>query len=121
MKVLFLDIDGVMKDDNTWRYETEHFDEYLKKNFLLEDKFIILAEICKKYDLKVVVSSAWKCNVNYGNNPNFIEDIEENYAGLRELRELLDKYGIEFYGYTPDVPNPGEQWCQHMWKEYDIA
>lgn len=121
MKVLFLDIDGVMKDDHTWHYETEHFDEYLKKNFLLEDKFITLAEICKKYNLKVVVSSAWKCNASYGSNPNFIEDIEKKFVYLRELHELLDKYGIEFYGYTPDVPNPGKPWCQNMCKEYDIT
>ena len=121
MKVLFLDIDGVMKDDYCWHYETEHFDEYLKKAFLLEDKFKILGEICKKYDLKVVVSSAWKCNAYYGNNPNFIEDVEEKYGSLRELRGLLEKYGIELYGYTPDVPNPGEPWCQIMCKEYDIT
>ena len=118
MKVLFLDIDGVLKDDNYCRYESAHSEEWMKNSFLLEDKFKILAEICKKYDLKVVVSSAWKCE--WG-TVKLIEDVEENNRGLQQLHALLNKYGIELYGYTPDVPNPGANWCQNMCKEYDIT
>ena len=117
MKVLFLDIDGVLKDDNYMRYESAHIEGWMKNGFLLEDKFKILAEICKKYDLKVVVSSAWKCE--WG-PVKLIEDIEKNNRGLQQLHALLNKYGIELYGYTPDVPNPGANWCQSMCKEYDI-
>ena len=72
MKVLFLDIDGVLKDDNCFRYENNHLGEYMKKSFLLEDKFKILSEICKKYDLKVVVTSAWKCDVSKVKSINLI-------------------------------------------------
>ncbi len=117
MKVLFLDIDGVLKDDNCFRYENNHLGEYMKKSFLLEDKFKILSEICKKYDLKVVVTSAWKCDVS---KVKSIKDVEEDNLGLCELHSLLNKYGIELYGYTPDVPNPSKPWCQNMCKEYDI-
>ncbi len=113
MKVIFLDMDGVMIDENTSIYEGKHFDDYLKYTFLLNDKFKILKTICDKYGLSVVVSSSWKV----GNEK------PETWEECRSLYDLINKfkqYNIPFAGVTPSVPNPELPWGQKMWKEFDI-
>ena len=56
MKVAFVDIDGTLTDEN---YLREYFANPTKIRFC-ESKVKILKKIVDKYDLKFVLTSAWK-------------------------------------------------------------
>ena len=113
MKVVFLDMDGVMTDDYLINYEYKHRHENNNQLFMLEDKFVTLKKIVDKYDLKVVISSSWKCGIEY-----YEADGEETV--IDRVKEVFNKYDIPYIGTTPCVPNPNFRGGQEMWTEYDI-
>lgn len=73
MKVLFLDIDGVLNSASTMKHGVH----------LCNKRIVMLSRLCKELDLKVVISSSWR----------------EIYD-LRELKELLHRTG---FGGIPRV------------------
>lgn len=86
LKVIFLDIDGVLNCYST--------DIYTKSGTqFIEDKYIErLKSIIDATDTKVVLSSDWRYSRD-------LPELKDN-----EFFELLDKlaeFGIGFYGFTP--------------------
>ena len=80
MRVIFLDVDGVMLPIGS------------KDKNIPEDKIILLKELINETNSKVVLSSTWRLNANR----KYYED--EDYINLVKS---LKEYGIEIYDHTP--------------------
>ncbi len=112
MKVIFLDIDGVLNDENSPSMSNQLFDpqdidiKYVKR----------LNKIIEKTGAKIVVSSSWRKSISYG-------------LGLTidELRETLNNRGLNgeiiditphLYGIDNERPEEIEDWLNNC--EYEI-
>lgn len=78
MKVIFLDIDGVMNDENSWGDHSDNSDNPTIKHLQR------LQTICEKTGAVVVLSSSWRVS-NYG---------------IRTLLELFYNYDIPMFSIT---------------------
>ncbi len=103
MNVIFLDLDGVI--------DTVHYHS-------LEDwerRIIILSDICKEYNCKVVIESSAKDAID----EKTLEVAECSW--VNKLFELFNKYDIECIGRTPNVSiKLSENSYISMWKEDEI-
>lgn len=96
MKVIFLDIDGVLNNDETfikrrlnfaktgiWTLEVDEFRvEYLKR-------------IIDETNAKIVLSSTWRLYFDKQNDV-VVSTVERG----KELNSIFNKYGMEIYDYT---------------------
>jgi len=97
MKVIFLDIDGVLNTLETFKRNTIIYKETGKR--LIEiDEFRVkyLKEIIDKTSAKIVLSSSWRTFFKKEND----KIIPSNQKG-HKLLEILNKYNIEIYDLTP--------------------
>lgn len=85
-KVIFLDIDGVLNDDNTPSRTKNHY------IFVDESKILLLKKIVDATQAKIVLSSTWRYHRN---------DSQFN-GDFLELKEALAAHGLEFYSFTPE-------------------
>lgn len=79
MKVLFLDVDGVLNNEEMIR--EVHDMHYLDDTFLAR-----IARVVKASGCKVVISSTWRLSV----------------VSLTRLKDALARHGVEIYSLTPD-------------------
>lgn len=97
MKIIFLDIDGVLNSFNTFR---EIYYEYQKtgvRRVAIDiDKVLLLKEIVDNTDAKIVLSSSWR---NFGKmKKNKLVTKNQN---LNDLISILNNNGLEIYDITP--------------------
>lgn len=85
MKVIFLDIDGVLVHSNYKNQETKNIDE---------SKIKLLKKIIEETSAKIVLTSNWR--TPYIENGKIYRQ-PEYYT----LSSLLKKYGIDIYDQTP--------------------
>ncbi len=87
MKVIFLDIDGVLNVKN-WHEKKSHF-------FIDKDKAKLLAKLIKETNSKVILSSSWR-------EPYF-DEIVSNANGnvISEAHKIFNKYKIPVVDKTP--------------------
>lgn len=115
MKVVFLDIDGVLNNDESWRIRQEYIDKYHKPCSSIDELTVKrLSEIVNATKSKVVLSSYRRSDWKDG-----IENIKIWQS--KELQKLFDKYNIEILGITPCIPrtnDPNEKYTS--WREYEI-
>lgn len=132
MKIIFLDIDGVLNGEYTNVYKKEDFDLDCKKAELLK-------QLVRKTGAKIVLSSSWKQHWNktlrkkrllkffaknglrlYDVTPTFSgDDYEIIYAGKaiyerdfvrgREITQYLLDHNVESYVIFDDIIDLGEQ------------
>ena len=76
MKVIFLDIDGVLNSENS----------LMEDDSLEEDLILNLKEIIKNTKAEIILSSSWRVLFN----------------SLRRLMDRLGKVGLHISGLTPD-------------------
>ena len=76
MKIIFLDIDGVLLPIDS------------KDKIITEDKMLLLKELIQETNSKVVLSSTWRLNSNK----------DKDYENLVKT---LNNYEIEIYDHTP--------------------
>lgn len=81
MKVIFLDIDGVLNSKGTASLDNTYIDR--------------LRQLVKETDAKIVLSSSWK-DIIY--NP---DDYNESDKSM--LDRLMNKEGLPFIGVLPDI------------------
>lgn len=95
MKIIFLDVDGVLNTSETW--ERKH-NEFINTGKVIcpIDEFRIkyLKEIIDKTDAKVVLFSTWSGGFKKDNDL-IIPARNDAYAG--ELYNFFSKYNIEIY------------------------
>ena len=110
MNVIFLDFDGVMNTLN------DYFN-FNNNPSIIENRFRILGDICKKYDCKVVISTSHKDRIDE-------ETLETDIDWIKEYFRLFKKYGIEVIGRTPSLERkkgkPYEHYVVPVWKEEEI-
>lgn len=86
-KVIFLDIDGVLNSDTTIRRTADNY------VFVGSRQLKNLKNIINVTGAKVVLSSDWRYDRD---NPEYNSD-------YLELKNELMRYGIRFYGFTPEL------------------
>ena len=97
MKVIFLDIDGVLNTEQT--FIDIHNEWKVTGNRRIEiDEFRVqfLKRIVEETNAKIVLSSSWK--IFYKKENNIL--IPEFKAAI-QLNEILNKYNLEIYDITP--------------------
>lgn len=99
MKIIFLDIDGVLNTSET----NKKIPKEQRKYGIIgieETKVQILKRIIEETNAKIVLNSIW--NLDFRKEGSKI--IAENEKAL-ELLKKLKKYNLEIYDITPEVPN----------------
>lgn len=92
MKIIFLDIDGVLNSDS-WNQKHEN---EIKNGILVdEEKVEILSKLIKATGAKIVLHSGWR----FWFDESFLPIRKESEI----LMELLNKNNIDFYDFTPDL------------------
>jgi len=86
MKAIFLDIDGVLNQENWMLNGTP---------WLEEEKLELISNLCKKTSANVVLSTNWR---EIWNEPMYVSD-ENN--GIHKAHKLFNKYNIQIIGTTP--------------------
>ena len=100
MKIIFLDIDGVLNNTKT----RETFEDYM---FVSDEKILLLKEIIDKTDAEIVLSSSWRRGWQAkDNNPRCAHDEVRLFDAL-ELK--LTEYGIRLMSYTPHLWHRGKE------------
>ena len=96
MKVIFLDIDGVLNTSETFIEQTNNYKQNGIYNVEIDEfRIVYLKEIIDKTESKVVLSSSWRYFFTKENN--IVLPIKQK--GL-DLYNLLKKYDIEIYDIT---------------------
>lgn len=85
MKVLFLDVDGVLNEDTT---PTRTKSRVI---FIDEEKLMRLKRIVDATGAKIVLSSTWR----------YDRDDPRYNADFLELQEAFHNVGLDFYDFTP--------------------
>ena len=119
MKVIFLDIDGVLNNNDT--------EESINGWVFVDDNLIEnLAYVIEKTDAVVVLSSSWRSGY-YGMQKGAPDDDEQwGIYEYKALVERLKKHSVHIYGHTrwPESSNRGEEikaWLdEHNVKDFVI-
>ncbi len=114
MKVIFLDIDGVLNTEKTYE---KIYNEYILTNHksvpIDEEKIIYLKEIVEATTARIILSSSWRRFCEFENNKIVSTDTNMNY-----LINILKKYNLEIYDITSYEKNGHrgleiEEWLTH--------
>lgn len=87
MKVIFLDVDGVLTTCSYNNPDTNHINL---------EKVQILSQIVNRTDAKIVLTSTWKMGYDKDSGK------KENY--YRVLENILAQYGLEIFDITENIP-----------------
>ena len=100
MKVIFLDVDGVLNDQNLI------FEKFKTKELeISKDKLLLLKKIItSSNDIKVVLSSSWRIGL-LRKDGKIVADTTYH----REFLELLKEYSIQIYDITPSMMSRPEE------------
>ena len=100
MKVIFLDVDGVLNDQNLI------FEKFKTKEIeISKDKLLLLKEIITSNDdTKVVLSSSWRIGL-LRKDGKIVADTTYH----KEFLELLKEYSIQIYDITPSMMSRPEE------------
>lgn len=95
MKIIFLDIDGVL--NSSFDVKEEYERTGIKKgliNTVYERPILLLKTLIDETEAKIVLSSSWRL---------FSEDTPDEISLLSILKEELNKYGLGIYDITPNL------------------
>ena len=110
MKIIFLDVDGVLNTTST----KEIFEEY---TFVEDEKVQLLKQLVTRTGAKIVLSSSWR----YGWwAEKIINPTSSDLSSIRlfeALKEKLSEYGLEFLDHTDETSTRGQEiaWWLESW------
>ncbi len=105
MKVIFLDIDGVLNTQQTFKDIYEEYQESHKRRVELDEiRIAYLSEIVKKTNAYIVLISSWRI---FGHMEDGIF-VPTNKRTV-ELQRLFAKYNIFIYDMTPFLESREEE------------
>lgn len=96
MKVIFLDIDGVL---NSLSYDRSR--DWTKQTDIDESRLPLLKRIVDATSAKIVLSSTWRVH--------WSADIDKCDSDGKYIAELFAKHGLEVYDKTPDHGFSGDR------------
>lgn len=114
MKVIFLDIDGVLNNQQTFKSRYEHHQS--TGEWLLEiDEIMVsrLANIVKETNAKIVLSSSWRNGFSY----DTCEPLGEQAQGLVDI---LNEYGLSIYSRTGNGRDRTDEIDEWLYNHNDI-
>lgn len=110
MKVIFLDIDGVLNDRQTFQSRYEHHQSTGEWLLAIDETMVgRLANIVRKTSAEIVLSSSWRTGFSY----DTCEPLGEQAQGLVDI---LNKYGLSIYSRTgrgKDRTDEIEEWLRN--------
>ncbi len=116
MKVIFLDIDGVLNSLST----KETFEGYV---FVSDKHIILLKELIDRTGAKVVLTSSWRWGWFCSEHPYVANESDEQDIRLfKALRDKLKAFGIELFSFTADFGFRGEEidwWLKNQGEEVE--
>ena len=91
-KVIFLDIDGVLNDDDYTGIKVH------------EDKVKLLAKLVDETGADIIISSSWRYHIRqYILKISEGEEIPQSMKSERLLASLFEKYNLKISGFTPEL------------------
>lgn len=110
MNVIFLDVDGVLNDQDFI------FDMHKRKEIeISRDKLLLLKDIIIATGGRIVLSSSWRIGL-VKKDGKVIGECSFN----KEFLELLKEYGIEIYDITPSFGNRSLEIKHYLENNKDI-
>lgn len=82
-KYIFLDIDGVLNTEDSWKKPYQVFDSRVS----------LLSDLCKETNAKIILISTWR--VGYD------KEYDKCSEQIKNLIDSFSKYGIRIYDITP--------------------
>lgn len=111
MKVIFLDIDGVLNTQNTFVEIHNEWKKTNKRRIEIDSfRVEILSYIVKKTDAKIVLSSTWRFGFKHQNGV-----LIPATKRAEELTNIFKKYGLKIYDITMRDSNGIRQNEIYMW------
>jgi hypothetical protein len=110
MKIIFLDVDGVLNTTST----KEMFEEY---TFVEDEKVQLLKQLVTRTGAKIVLSSSWR----YGWwAEKIINPTSSDLSSIRlfeALKKKLSEYGLELLDHTDETSTRGQEiaWWLESW------
>lgn len=101
MKVIFLDIDGVLNTSLTIEQIHHEWKETGVRRIEIDlERVEYLKRIVEKTDAKIVLSSSWRhfCTVKD-------KEVVARYEKMQQLLDIFKIYGLSIYDITPKDPN----------------
>jgi hypothetical protein len=99
MNYIFLDIDGVMNNQEDWlnkvRNNSEDFEDH---RMFCDEAWELLSAVCEKTKAKVVLSSSWRVGFK-DHNGHIVCKSDTDYLS-QKLLSYFEKYNIELVGLT---------------------
>lgn len=100
MKIIFLDIDGVLNSIRT----RETFEDFV---FVDDDKILLLKDLIDKTNAKIVLSSSWRTGWRFKEkNPRCAN---EDVRLFEALQLKLKEFDIELMSYTDNFWHRGKE------------
>lgn len=99
MKVIFLDIDGVLNTSETFKRRRKEYEKTKRWNIEIDLKRVArLKYIINMTGAKIVLSSSWRLFGEFKNG-EYISKSKQ----LNELLNLFNSFGIKIYDITPHL------------------
>jgi hypothetical protein len=99
MNYIFLDIDGVMNNQDDWLNKAKNNLEGFKDHKMFCDKaWELLSQLCKTTGAKIILSSSWRLSFSMKGNEVVLRNKECNWS--QKLLDYFKKYEIEVVGLT---------------------
>lgn len=90
MKIIFLDVDGVLNSEHWYKKNHKKHPERCRTDTAIDPRYVRnLRKIIKRTGARVVLTATCR-NAVKGNKKHY-------------LRQIFQKYGIEIYDYTPNT------------------
>lgn len=84
-KYIFLDIDGVLNTEDSWKIPYQ----------VSDSRVALLSDLCKQTKAKIILISTWKTG--------FSSEYESCTEQIKSLRDCLKQYDIRIHDITPSL------------------
>lgn len=100
MNYIFLDIDGVMNNQEDWLNKAKNNLEEFKGHRMFCDKaWELLSNVCSMTNARIVLSSSWRVGLTTTKDGFISRYSDDHLSG--KLLAYFKKYNIELVGLTP--------------------
>lgn len=136
MKIIFLDIDGVL-NHNAWYKSDDYYNNNFKDPDLDPNIIKMLNEVTNKYDIKIVISSSWKIDTYcierlrkaglenvIDCTPNLIFNIPIDiyYRGMEINQYLQEHPEVDKYLILDDISDFDSEQLRYFYKiDYQVG